>query len=314
MGLAPLIILTGATATGKSQVALILAQRLGIPILGADSRQVYREFDIGTAKPSASERALVPHYLIDICEPTATLTLADYQSQARQLIEQLGLPLLLVGGTGLYLQAIAQGLQIPPVAPQPQLRQQLEDLGQAHCHAILREVDPEAAHKIAPSDSVRTLRALEVYYVSGQPISAQRGTNPPPYPIIKLALDGDRQYLAEKIGQRVAQMIEQGLVAEVAGLIERYGPQLPLLKTLGYGEIQAYLQGECSLVQAQDLIALHTRQFAKRQRTWFRGDGALHWFDCAQSPQILAEQILGYLQGAGMAVHRRECGRERLLS
>jgi tRNA dimethylallyltransferase len=292
---APLIVIVGATASGKSRLALNLAQRLNRPILGADSRQIYRGFDIGTAKPTPAEQAQVPHYLIDICEPTETLTLAQYQAQAYQLIHDLGLPLILVGGTGLYIKAVADGLIIPPVAPQPQLRQALTRLGQPHCYQLLRQVDPQAAQKIEPADQTRTLRALEVYYVTGRPISQQQGQAPPPFPVVKLGLAWAPEVLAQRIEARTQTMIQQGLVAEVKQLEATYGADLPLLKTLGYAEIQAYLRGEYSLTEAVQAISLHTRQFAKRQRTWFRADPQIHWLPGESDLDVLAERSLAQI-------------------
>ncbi|MBE9136105.1 tRNA (adenosine(37)-N6)-dimethylallyltransferase MiaA [Nodosilinea sp. LEGE 07088] len=277
-----LLVIGGATATGKSALAIALAQRLGGVILSADSRQVYREFDIGTAKPSQFDQAQVPHYLIDICDPTATLTLAQYQGQAQAIIDRLhrdGIPPLLVGGTGLYIDAIVKGLRIPPVAPQPDLRQQFEALGQPHCYALLQKLDGCAAQRIHPNDPVRTVRALEVYYVTGQPMSALQGESPPSYPVLYLGLDADITALDRRIAQRTQAMVEAGLVEEVTALAQRYGADLPLLQTLGYGEMLPYLQGDCSLAAAVDHIVLHTRQFAKRQRTWFRNRATVQWFD-----------------------------------
>lgn len=273
-----LIVICGATASGKSGLALQLAQRLHTSIISADSRQVYREFDIGTAKPTIAEQKLVPHHLIDICDPTDTLTLAQYQQQAQTLIKQEKIPLL-VGGTGLYLKAIIKGLKIPRVSPQLELRSQLTNLGQAQLHSWLSQVDAVAASKIHPNDAVRTLRALEVYYVTGKPISEQQGENPPTYPILQLGLDCDPDALDERIKIRTHQMIERGFIAEVEKLCHKYGTDLPLLDTLGYAEIKQYLAGEIDLQQAIANTILHTRQFAKRQRTWFRGDDDIHWFD-----------------------------------
>jgi tRNA dimethylallyltransferase len=285
-----LIVICGATATGKSGLALSLAQRLGKVILSADSRQVYREFDIGTAKPTVAEQKLVPHYLIDVCEPTETMTVADYQEQAQALIANLDeTPLLLVGGTGLYIKSIVQGMKIPRVAPQPELRSHLESLGQTQLYAMLQQVDPVAAQKIHAHDLVRTLRALEVYYVTGVPISEQQGENPPNYPILQVGLDCDSERLGVRIGRRTEQMIADGLVAEVEYLCQKYGAELPLLNTLGYQEIKQYLAGEISLDEAKELTILHTRQFAKRQRTWFRAVAEIQWFD-ADSPDLL-EQV-----------------------
>ncbi|WP_066424561.1 tRNA (adenosine(37)-N6)-dimethylallyltransferase MiaA [Anabaena sp. 4-3] len=275
-----LIVICGATATGKSGLAVNLAMRLGSVILSADSRQVYREFNIGTAKPTLAEQKLVPHYLIDICEPTDTMTVADYQEQAQALINSVAVsPLLLVGGTGLYIRSIVQGMKIPRVAPDYELRSQLETLGQTTLYGILQQVDSTAAQKIHPNDPVRTLRALEVFYVTGIPISAQQGENPPNYPILQIGLDSQVEKLDKRIHKRTEQMITDGLVNEVEYLCKKYGTDLPLLNTLGYQEIKQYLNGDISLETAKELTVLHTRQFAKRQRTWFRAYPQIEWFD-----------------------------------
>jgi tRNA dimethylallyltransferase len=289
-----LIVICGATATGKSGLALNLAMRLGSVILSADSRQVYREFNIGTAKPSLAEQQAVPHYLIDICDPTETMTVADYQEQAQALINSLPhSPLLLVGGTGLYIRSIVQGMRIPRVAPNYELRSQLESLGQNTIYSILQQVDPIAAQKIHPNDPVRTLRALEVFYVTGVPISEQQGENPPDYPILQIGLDCEMDKLGDvydglrlRIHKRTEEMIADGLVAEVEYLCQKYGADLPLLNTLGYQEIKEYLAGKISLEEAKELTILHTRQFAKRQRTWFRAYPQIEWFD-ANDPDLL---------------------------
>ena len=290
----PLIVICGATATGKSGLALQLAQRLEGQILSADSRQIYRELDIGTAKPSQKEQALVPHHLLDICEPTETLTLAQYQEKAQLLIYSLSSPLLLVGGTGLYLKSVVKGLKIPRVSPHPLLREQLQALGQKSCYQMLSQVDPVAVTKIHANDEIRTLRALEVFYVTGQPISEQQGENSPNYPILQIGLDSDTIALQKRIENRVYQMIEMGLVAEVSTLIEKYGWNLPLLNTLGYAEIKAHLLDNCSLEEAIAEIIIHTRQFAKRQRTWFRAYPEIQWFD-ATTPD-LPERVWQYYQ------------------
>ena len=307
-----LITICGATATGKSGLALDIAQRLGSVIVSADSRQVYREFDIGTAKPTAAQQQLIPHYLIDMCDPTATLTVADYQQQAKALIEGRGEkagsagsageektssassassapPALLVGGTGLYIRSIVQGLKIPSVAPVPELRSQLLSLGQTQLYAMLQQVDSVAAQKIHANDPLRTVRALEVYYVTGRPISEQQGENPPDYPILQIGLDCDADSLHRRIALRTEQMIADGFVAEVEYLCQKYGSDLPLLNTLGYQEIKQYLAGDISLDEATHLTVLHTRQFAKRQKTWFRAYPQIEWFD-ANSPSLL-EQV-----------------------
>ncbi len=285
-----LISICGATASGKSSLALQLAQRLNVSIISADSRQVYRGFDIGTAKPSIAEQNLVPHHLIDICEPTTTLTLAEYQAQAQKLIAEQSVSLL-VGGTGLYLKAILKGLKIPCVSPQPELRSQLTNWGQAQLYQCLQQVDPLAAQKIHANDQIRTLRALEVFYVSGRTISSQQGENPPTYPILQIGLELAPEALEQRIITRTQMMIEQGFVIEVEQLCQKYGHDLPLLNTLGYADIKRYLQGEISLQTAIAETVLHTRQFAKRQRTWFRGDPLTNWFN-ANSPSLVDDVCL----------------------
>jgi len=276
-----LIVICGATASGKSSLALTVAQRLNSIIISADSRQIYREFDIGTAKPSIEEQALVTHYQIDICEPTETLTLAEYQQQTQAIIndKNISQPILLVGGTGLYLDSMTKGLKIPRVAPQLELRSQLSAIGQVQAHGWLAQIDPAAAQKIHINDQFRTLRALEVFYVTGVPISKQQGENPPDYPILQIGLDCDISASDKRIATRTNQMIEMGLIKEVEYLCNKYGADLPLLNTLGYGEIKQYLAGEIDLEQAIALTITHTRQFAKRQRTWFKKNQQISWFD-----------------------------------
>jgi tRNA dimethylallyltransferase len=289
-----LIVICGATATGKSGLALDLATRLNSVIISADSRQVYREFDIGTAKPTKAEQQQVTHYLLDVCEPTEIMTVADYQEQAQAII--LGAKKgsnsspILVGGTGLYIKSIVQGMKIPRVEPHYELRSHLKALGQTQIYGMLQQVDPIASQKIHPNDPVRALRALEVYYVTGIPISEQQGENPPDYPILQIGLDSEKAELTQRIAKRTQQMVKNGLVEEVKFLGEKYGVDLPLLNTLGYQEMKQYLGGNISLAEAEELTVLHTRQFAKRQKTWFRANHQIEWFDADSSD--LFEKVL----------------------
>ncbi len=278
-----LIVICGATATGKSGLAIDIAQRLNATIISADSRQVYREFDIATAKVSTTELALVKHHLVSTQDPNYPLTVAEYQTTAQELIKQIHqqqqMPLL-VGGTGLYIRSVVKGMKIPRVAPQPELRSQLTKLGQQQCYQMLQQVDRSATAKIHPNDPIRTIRALEVYYVSGRSISSQQGEDPPDYPILQIGLDcANLDLLCQRIQQRTQQMLALGWEAEVSYLGNKYGWDLPLLNTLGYAEMRQYLRGDLSLAEAIDLTILHTRQFAKRQRTWFRAIPEIEWFD-----------------------------------
>jgi tRNA dimethylallyltransferase len=293
-----LIVICGATATGKSGLAIAIAQRLNSPIISADSRQIYREFDIATAKVSPTELALVPHYLVSTSDPDCTVTLAQYQSQAQEPIEKFHqsaqIPLL-VGGTGLYIKSVVKGMKMPRVAPQPDLRSQLLALGQVQCYQILVHLDRLAAQKIHPNDATRTVRALEVYYVTGKTISSQQGEDPPSYPILQIGLDCERvDLLVERIKHRTQQMLALGWEDEVKYLGAKYGWDLPLLDTLGYAEMRQYLRGEISLPEAIELTIVHTRQFAKRQRTWFRAIPKIEWFD--SNDPILVDRVWERIQ------------------
>jgi len=314
-----LIVVCGATATGKTSLAIELAQRLGSLVISADSRLVYREFDIGTAKPNDDERVGVPHEAIDICDPRETLTVADYQARVREMITRehdrlshgpiarsswqiaeiadlepglaryQGWPIL-AGGTGLYIKAIVRGMKIPRVAPDHRLRDQLAALGQRQCYAMLQQVDAIATTKIHANDAHRTLRALEVFYVTGRSLTSQQGEDPPDYPIVQIGLHCDRDRLARRILQRTKSMVEAGFVGEVEALVAKYGDDLPLLDTLGYVEFRQYLAGEIDLGRAIELTAIHTRQFAKRQRTWFQKDTSIAWID-ADAPDRLDRAV-----------------------
>jgi tRNA dimethylallyltransferase len=275
-----LIVICGATATGKTGLAIELAQQLSSVIFSADSRQVYREMDIATAKPTAAEQNVVPHYFINTHEPCDALTVAEYQTNVQNSIQSFhaqGISPILVGGTGLYIKSIVRGLKIPRVAAQPFLRQQLESIDQSTLSQMLLQVDPDT--KIHRNDRNRMLRALEVFYVTGRAITSQQGEEPPCYPIIQIGLDCVD--LEQRIRQRARQMIEMGWEQEVQNLITKYGEDLPNLNTLGYAEMRQYLRGEMRLEEAIELTVLHTRQFAKRQRTWFRGIPEIVWLDSA---------------------------------
>jgi tRNA dimethylallyltransferase len=288
-----LIVICGATATGKSGLAISIAQRLNTEILSADSRQIYRDFNIATATVSSAEQALAPHHFVSTSDPSCTVTVAQYQSDAQKLIDRLQqqnkIPLL-VGGTGLYIKSVVKGMKMPRVAADENLRSQLTNLGQVQCYQILQQVDPQAASKIYANDPRRTIRALEVYYVTGRTISSQQGEYLPSYPILQIGLDCQNlDILAQRIEQRAQQMIELGWEDEVKYLGDKYGWDLPLLKTLGYAQMRQHLEGKISLTQAIDLTTLLTRQFAKRQRTWFKAIPEIEWFD--SNDPILLDRV-----------------------
>ncbi|MDB5099936.1 MAG: miaA [Cyanobacteria bacterium RYN_339] len=291
----PLIVVVGPTGAGKSALALALARENRGAIISADSRQIYRGFDIGTATPSAEEQALVPHDMLDVADPTYTYTVAEYQRDARAAIDRRrseGYMPMLVGGTGLYIRAILDGLTIPPAAPDPAFRATLE--GVEDLHARLASVDPESAARLHPNDRVRLVRALEVLHATGRPIGEFQETRPCPYRLIVFGVGAPRALLYERIDARVLQMLEQGFEGEVAGLAERYGWDLPLLGTLGYAEVGASLRGEVSRDEAVALMAQHTRNYAKRQLTWFRADPRTHWLvrSSAEADPIARAQAL----------------------
>ena len=294
------IVLLGPTASGKTDLAIALAQALDLAVLNVDSRQLYRQMDVGTAKPTAAQRGQARHELLDLRDPDQPINLQEFRAIAEaQLSAELARkPLaLLAGGSGLYLQALTQGLEPPAVPPQPQLRAQLAALGQPLCHQLLRQGDPAAAARIAPADAVRTQRALEVLYATGRPLSSQQGATPPPWRVLELGLNPTD--LTGRIASRTKGLFAAGLVAETEALIERYGAGLPLLNTIGYAEAKQQLAGELSETEAIALCEQRTRQFAKRQRTWFRRRHAPIWLEERSTEGQLAQALQVVERGLG---------------
>lgn len=286
------IVLLGPTASGKTDLAIGLARALDLAVLNVDSRQLYRSMDVGTAKPTAAQRARARHELLDLRDPDQPINLQEFRALAEaQLNAELARKpvALLAGGSGLYLQAITQGMEPPAVPPQPQLRAQLAALGQPLCHQLLRQGDPVAAGRIAAADAVRTQRALEVLYATGRPLSSQQGATPPPWRVLELGLNPVD--LKARIAARTRGLFAAGLVAETEALIGRYGAELPLLDTIGYAEARQQLAGELSETEAIAHTEQRTRQFAKRQRTWFRRRHAPVWLE-GRSPEEQLSQAL----------------------
>ncbi|MCA8986419.1 MAG: tRNA (adenosine(37)-N6)-dimethylallyltransferase MiaA [Planctomycetaceae bacterium] len=296
-------ILAGPTAVGKTALSLQLAQKLDAEILSLDSMAIYRGMDIGTAKPNAEEQALVPHHLIDIVDPHETFSTADYLERAGDQVREIearGKRALFVGGTGLYLRSILRGVFAGPDADW-ELRNQLARQVQAEpgsLHRQLAEVDAELARKLHPNDERRIIRGLEVFQLTGKPLSKQQlqGALPPEQRASRVFwLHRDREDLYERINLRVDLMIEQGLMQEVKTLLTRQPPiSHTALQGLGYKEAVDYLQGKQDLAATIKEIKLRSRQFAKRQHTWFRNLEECQEIPVEQmsSPGNLVEQIL----------------------
>lgn len=283
----PLVVITGPTGVGKTALSLEIARRFQGEIIGADSRQIYLGMDIGTAKPTPAEQAQAPHHLIDLCPPDRTLTVAEYQQLAYAAIAEIHgrghLPLL-VGGTVLYLRAVVEGLRIPEVPPNPDLRAELEAClameGRAALFARLQAVDPATAAVIDAQNPRRVLRALEIFLTTGKPKVELEGADPPPYAILQVGLTRPRAALYDRIDARVAQMVDEGLVEETARLLAAgYSPTLPAMTSLGYREIGAYLRGEMDLAAAVARIQIETHRYVRHQETWFRRLPNVTWFD-----------------------------------
>ncbi len=283
-----LLVIVGPTAVGKTALSLRLAQEFKGEIISADSRQVYRGLDIGTAKATRQEQAIVPHHLLDVVNPDEVLSLAKFQERAYAAIDALHrrerLPLL-VGGTGQWVWAIVEGWGIPRVPPDPTLRAKLEaqahDIGLESFHGQLAAVDPQAAQKIDPRNVRRVIRALEVYHKTGRPISYHQRKIAPPYNVLQIGLTRPREALYNRLDRRVDKMMEMGLLAEVEQLVEAgYGWDRPAMSGLGYRQIGQYLRAEISLTEAVALIKKETRRFVRQQYNWFRlDDRRINWFD-----------------------------------
>jgi len=296
----PLIVLLGPTAVGKTELSLQLCEQFNGEVVGADSRQIYRFMDIGTAKPSLAERQRLRHHLIDIRNPDQTLTLAEYQQLAYQTIDaihQRGHIPFLVGGTALYIRAVVQGLRIPEVPPDPTLRAELEaELAQTGVGALfqrLQTLDPVTAAVIDAQNPRRVLRALEIVLLTGKSKVELEGATSPAYRIVQIGLDRPRDEIYRRIDQRVDAMIAHGLVAETQRLLAAgYQPPLPSISSLGYREIIAYLAGEITLATAVERIKHETHRFVRHQYTSFRKMSDIHWFDLNQvSPAAIYDQV-----------------------
>ncbi len=274
------IVLLGATASGKTELAIEIAEYFNIKIHNVDSRQLYRFMDIGTAKPTKDQQKKIKHFLIDIEEPSRKVNAMQFQEIATKSINRelkhKRIPFL-VGGSGLYMNSIIKGFFAPDVPPQEALRSQLSKLGQEECWKILKLCDPFTANKINYADQVRTIRALEVFYVTGKTISSQKVQNPPQWNVLELGID--REDLKERIFKRTKTMFELGIINETENIINKFGSDLPLLETIGYKEAKGIIKDNFKIEEAIELTTTKTIQFAKRQKTWFRNKNNPIWLN-----------------------------------
>lgn len=298
----PLIVIVGPTAVGKTETSIRLAERVGGEIISADSRQFYRGLDIGTAKATPAERARVPHHLLDICDPAETLTLAQFQQRVYDLCADItarGKIPFLVGGTGLYVKAVVEGYGIPEVAPNEEVRARLfaiaEQAGGDALYQRLVAVDPDAAATIDGRNVRRVVRALEVFEVTGTPISVLQRKVPPAYRILQLGLMRPRELLYQRADLRIAMMLGDGLIEEVRGLLASGVPaDCEAMSGLGYRETVAYLRGELEdeAALAQE-IGRTTRRLIRTQSNWFRAtDPAITWFDLETTSYNSVESLV----------------------
>ena len=274
------IVLVGPTASGKTDLAIEIAEYFKTSIHNIDSRQIYRYMDIGTAKPSKTQQNQIKHHLIDITEPNNQINVKEFQEIAHKSIEkemaQNKLPFL-VGGSGLYMNSILYGFFVPDVPPQVALRSQLEELGQEKCWDLLKNCDPISTKTINFADRIRTIRALEVFYVTGKTMSSQKVQNRPAWKILELGLNRDN--LKDRILERTKNMFSSGIIEETKNLVNKYGPDLPILETIGYKETKDLINKNLTVEKAIESTTRKTIQFAKRQKTWFRNKNNPIWLD-----------------------------------
>ena len=274
------IILIGPTASGKTELAIEIAEYFKTRIHNIDSRQIYKSMDIGTAKPSDEQQKKIKHFLIDIEEPNKPINVKQFQEIAKKSIKKeikKNYVPFLVGGSGLYMNSITKGFFVPNVPPQNNLRKQLEELGQKECWELLKNCDPISTQKINFADHIRTIRALEVFYVTGKPLSLQKVQKPPDWKILELGLD--RENLKERILQRSKNMFLSGIIEETKHLISRFGSDLPILETIGYQEARDVISNDLTVDEAIESTTAKTIKFAKRQKTWFRNKNNPIWLD-----------------------------------
>jgi len=301
----PLLVITGPTAAGKTRIAIAVAQAAGGEIINADSMQIYRYLDVGTAKPTAADREQVPFHLLDIVAPDQPYSVADFQRDVRRAAEAIGgrgrLPIL-CGGTGLYVRAIVEGFRFPPrpedAEARPRLEREFDEAGAEAMHARLTQADPRSAERIHRHDRKRIIRALEVVELTGRPISEQQAVDSVeaiPYNAAQFVIDRPREVLYQAIERRVDEMLQAGWLSEARRLLGMgYGLELQSMQALGYQWLFRHLRGELDLGEATRLIKRDTRRFAKRQLTWFRRQAGLTWLSWTERAEIphLVERVV----------------------
>ncbi|SHF04165.1 tRNA dimethylallyltransferase [Caldanaerobius fijiensis DSM 17918] len=301
----PLIVIVGPTAVGKTEISIDIALRLNGEIVSADSMQIYKYMDIGTAKPTIEERKGVPHFMIDIITPDQEFSVALYKEMASKIIKEIherGHMPILTGGTGLYVNSIINIMDFSSTADwrlREELKEQAKMYGNEYLYNKLREIDPITSARLHPNDIRRIIRALEVYKLTGKPISYYQLTTQnrpnPDYDVLMIGLTMDREKLYNRIEARVDKMIRAGLVDEVRWLCEKgYKDNMIAMQGLGYKEIIRYLDGQCTLEEAINTLKRNTRRYAKRQLTWFRRDKRIHWIyvDQFSSKEEIIKNIL----------------------
>lgn len=313
-----LIVVCGPTASGKTDLAITLAKKFNGEIINADSRQIYKEMSIATAKPildyglrttdykpqDDEVRSLktevytvdgTSHYLLDIIEPDENFTLADYKENALKAIKEIGkkgkVPFL-VGGTGLYIRAIVENLEIPKVEPNLALRKELEGKTLEEQVAMLKENDPDSYEKIDLQNPRRVIRALEVVLSTGESFASQQKKGKPLFNVLQIGLKLEKENLYERINSRCERMIETGLVQEAKKLAQKYSWELPSMSGIGYRQMRDYIEGKMSLDEALDWLKKDTRHYAKRQMTWFRKDESIHWIENEKQAEKLIKEFL----------------------
>ena len=301
------IAIVGPTATGKTALSLAIAEQLNAEIIACDSRTVYRHFDIGTAKPSKEEQARIRHFGIDVAEPEESYTVAQFAEHGRAAIADMSargkLPLV-TGGTGFYARALLEGLSMPTVAPQEELRAQLrqlaQDSGAQELHARLEKVDPQSAARLNPNDVFRIVRALEVFAVTGIPFSQAATRIDPPYRTIWVGLTAnDRSLLHKSIERRFYEQLEAGLMEETQALYSRYGAHQKLMHTVNYKQLVQLIEGAVDQETAYKAAVHHNIQLARRQLIWFRANQAIAWFAIdALSQAALHKTISSHIKDA----------------